>query len=158
MKNEILVIGEVLYGSKWKAPLAKELGVNPITLARYASGEFTINPIHYTKLMELIVQKKSEIIKAEYLLSVLFNSKNNLPFEIKHKDFLLKIPRIKKMKFGNQNLNNIVVNPTIEGFELKSINLIEQHENKNFIVVNYFCLNTIGHRIFKSPTFPIDIE
>lgn len=157
MKNEITLIGEVLHGSKWKAPLAKDLGIDPITLARYASDKFPINPIHYTKLMELLIKKKSDLINAEYALSVLFNSKNNLPLEIKHKDFLLSIPRIKKIRIGNQKLNDIRLKPIINGFELKSVNIVKQHETEYFIVVNYFCLNKIGHRIFKSPTFPIKI-
>lgn len=158
MKNEISVIGEVLYGVKWKAPLAKKLGVNPITLARYASGEFAINPIHYKKLMELLVQKKTEVMNAEYLLSVLFNSKNNLPLEIKHKDFSLTIPRLKKLQFGNQSLKSISAKPIVDGFELKSVALLKQHEDEVFIVVNYFCLNSIGKRIFKTINFPVKLE
>ena len=36
-------IGQAMFGQNWKAPLAKELGVNERTVRRWATGEFAVS-------------------------------------------------------------------------------------------------------------------
>ena len=39
MSADIDAIGRALYGPRWKAPLARALGINPRTVQRWAKGD-----------------------------------------------------------------------------------------------------------------------
>lgn len=34
--------GEALFGKRWKAPLARALGLDPVTIWRYATGQWPV--------------------------------------------------------------------------------------------------------------------
>jgi plasmid maintenance system antidote protein VapI len=40
--DELVTLGQQLYGVRWQTPLARALGVNPRTLQRWVSGQNAI--------------------------------------------------------------------------------------------------------------------
>ena len=42
---EFAALGEALYGRRWKAPLARALGLDPATIWRYATGADIPGPV-----------------------------------------------------------------------------------------------------------------
>lgn len=43
--DEFVATGEALYGRRWKAPMARALGLDPATVWRYATGADIPGPV-----------------------------------------------------------------------------------------------------------------
>ena len=43
--DEFVAAGEMLYGKRWKAPMARALGIDPATIWRYATGADIPGPV-----------------------------------------------------------------------------------------------------------------
>ena len=43
--DEFVAAGEALYGKRWKAPMARALGLDPATVWRYATGADIPGPV-----------------------------------------------------------------------------------------------------------------
>jgi hypothetical protein len=40
--EEFVKTGEALYGKRWKAPLSRALDIDPVTIWRYATGQWPV--------------------------------------------------------------------------------------------------------------------
>jgi hypothetical protein len=40
--EEFVREGEALFGKRWKAPLSRALGIDPVTIWRYATGQWPV--------------------------------------------------------------------------------------------------------------------
>jgi hypothetical protein len=43
--EEFVREGEALFGKRWKAPLSRALGLDPVTIWRYATGQWPVPPL-----------------------------------------------------------------------------------------------------------------
>lgn len=59
-------IGAGLYGRQWQTPLSEDLGINPRTLRRWLSGDWSIPADAWEQLRDLMLDRR-------YLLANLVN-------------------------------------------------------------------------------------
>jgi hypothetical protein len=54
-------VGEVLYGYQWKTDLARDLGINPRSMRRFASGEMPISRRFAPELIRIIQRRRADL-------------------------------------------------------------------------------------------------
>jgi len=56
----LALAGEALYGHRWQTSLARDLGVAPRTIRKWASGEKSIPPRQWRYIAALLNQRASD--------------------------------------------------------------------------------------------------
>ena len=51
--------GEALFGKRWKAPLSRALEIDPVTIWRYATGQWPV-PVVVELALDALKQKKKD--------------------------------------------------------------------------------------------------
>ena len=57
--EEFVHAGEALFGKRWKAPLSRALDIDPVTIWRYATGQWPIPVVVELAMLGLKQKKKS---------------------------------------------------------------------------------------------------
>lgn len=56
-------VGAALYGSRWQAALAGDLGVNDRTMRRWVSGEWPVPERAWGELRQLVTQRRDHLVE-----------------------------------------------------------------------------------------------
>ena len=57
--EEFIRTGEALFGKRWKAPLSRALDIDPVTIWRYATGQWPV-PVVVEMALYALKQKKKD--------------------------------------------------------------------------------------------------
>lgn len=55
-------VGAALYGSRWQAALAGDLGVNDRTMRRWVSGEWPVPDRAWAELGQLVIRRRDTLL------------------------------------------------------------------------------------------------
>jgi len=58
----LTAVGQALYGERWQAPLARDLGVTSRTMRRWVAGDGTVPDGVRADLIPLITQRKESLL------------------------------------------------------------------------------------------------
>jgi hypothetical protein len=57
--EEFVKEGEALFGKRWKAPLSRALDIDPVTIWRYATGQWPV-PVVVSLAIETLKQRRKQ--------------------------------------------------------------------------------------------------